>query len=52
MNEEQQIQHMIEFIEKIERDAQALKVKATQQNKSDTVKAILDELERITDNED
>lgn len=52
MNEQNTVQHMITFIEEKERQAQSNKFLSATQNKSDIVKSILDELERVTTNED
>ena len=52
MNEQNTVQHMITFIEEKERQAQRNKFLSATQNKSDIVKSILDELERVTTNED
>lgn len=52
MNEQTVAKKMIVFIEKIERELQANKMNAENHAKSDVVKAILDELERETSNED
>ena len=51
MNEQTVIEKMIDFIEKKERELQASKMNAENHVKSDVVKAILDELERETTNE-
>lgn len=52
MNEQDIIQHMIEFVDKKERQYQSNKFVAEQQAKNDVVKSIQDELERVTKNED
>ena len=52
MNEENAVKHMIKFVEEKERQAQSNKILSATQNKSDIVKSILDELERVTTNED
>lgn len=44
------VEHMIEFVEKKERELQASKLSESQ-GKTDIVKSILDELERETKNE-
>lgn len=46
MNEQEIVQAMIDFVEKKEREVQNGKLGSTTQ-KSDTVKSILDELERV-----
>lgn len=51
MNEQEIIQHMVDFVEQRERQIVSNKLSSTTQNKGDTVKAILDELERVTANE-
>lgn len=51
MNEQKTIENMIGFIEQKERELQANKLIKDQDIKSDVVKAILDELERETANE-
>ncbi len=51
MNEQQKITKMIEFVEEREQLLQQRKLLADPQAKNDTVKAILDKLEEIT-NED
>ena len=51
MNEQNVVQHMIAFIEEKERQAQSNKILSGSQSKSDIVKSILDELERVTTNE-
>lgn len=51
MNEQEIIDHMIEFVEEKERQIATNKLASTTQNKGDAVKAILDELERVTTNE-
>ena len=51
MNEQQKIAKMIEFVEEREQLLQQRKLLADPQAKNDTVKAILDKLEEIT-NED
>ena len=52
MSENDVVVKMIEFIEKKERELQSNKMNADSQVKNDVVKVILDELERITSNED
>lgn len=51
MNEQAVVKKMIVFIEKKERELQANKMNAENHAKSDVVKAIMDELERETSNE-
>lgn len=51
MNEQEIIQHMIEFVEAKERQIQTNKLASATQSKSDVVKSILDELERVSTNE-
>ncbi len=52
MSKEQAVQHMVAFIEKKERELQARKFSVdVQQAKSDVVKSIMDELERVMDHE-
>ena len=51
MNEQEIVNHMIEFVEKKERQIASNKLASTNQNKGDAVKAILDELERVTTKE-
>ena len=51
MNEQDVVNHMIHFIEEKERQIQNSKFLSTAQNKNDTVKSILDELERVTTDE-
>lgn len=48
MNEQDIVANMIAFIEKKERELQFNKISADNQAKSDIVKSILDELERVT----
>lgn len=48
MNEQEVVQHMIDFIEKKERQVQSSKLASLSLSKNDVVKAILDELERVT----
>lgn len=52
MSENDVVVKMIEFVEKKERELQLNKMNADSQAKNDVVKAILDELERVTSNED
>ena len=52
MNDQEIVQHMIEFVEQKERQFQSNKFITEQQAKNDVVKAIQDELERVTKNED
>ena len=49
MNDEA-VESMIQFVESKERELQASKLTATQ-NRTDVVKAILDELERVSNHE-
>lgn len=51
MNEREIISEMIAFIEKKERDLQSSKMSADSQARNDIVKSILDELERVTADE-
>ena len=51
MSEQTIIDHMIKFVEEKERQIATNKLASTTQNKGDAVKAILDELERVTTNE-
>ena len=51
MNEQAIIDHMITFVEEKERQIATNKLASTTQNKGDAVKAILDELERVTADE-
>lgn len=46
------VNKMIEFIEEKERQLQTDKMTFDSSTKNDIVKAILDELERVTENED
>lgn len=50
MNNENIVDEMITFIERKERELQSAKLTDTQ-NRTDVVKSILDELERVTSNE-
>lgn len=52
MNDQEIVQHMIEFVEQKERQSQSNKFITEQQAKNDVVKSIQDELERVTKNED
>lgn len=52
MNEQEIIQHMIEFVDQKERQFQSNKFITEQQAKNDVVKSIQDELERVTQDED
>lgn len=52
MNKEESINKMIAFIEKKELELQTSKMSSDSQAKSDIVKSILDELERVTTDED
>lgn len=51
MNEQVVVDKMISFIEKKERELQASKMSADSHAKSDVVKSIMDELERVITNE-
>lgn len=51
MNENDVVARMIEFVEKKERELQSNKVSSDNHAKTDIVKLILDELERVTTNE-
>lgn len=51
MNEQRIIDNMISFIEKKERELQANKMGTDNHTRNDIVKAIIDELERETTNE-
>ena len=51
MNEQAIVNQMIDFIEKKERELQANKMSADNHTRTDMVKAIMDELERETSNE-
>ena len=51
MNEQAIVKKMIDFIEKKEREIQANKMNAENHAKSDVVKSILDELERVSADE-
>ncbi len=51
MNEQVIVDKMVAFIEKKEREIQANKMSADNQTKNDVVKSIMDELERVTENE-
>ena len=48
MNEQQIVQHMIAFIENKERQVQNSKLGSATQSKNDVVKSIMEELERVT----
>lgn len=52
MNENDAIQHMIKFVEQKERQIASNKLASAAPNRNDAVKAILDELERVTEHED
>ena len=52
MNDNEIVQHMINFISEKERNAQAESLKGGSKTKVDIVKLILNELENKTDNED
>ena len=52
MSDNDVVAKMIEFVEKKERELQSNKMNADSQAKNDVVKAIMDELERVTSNED
>lgn len=51
MNKQEIVEYMINFIEQKERQIFSNKIAYANQSKVDTVKAILDELERVTSNE-
>lgn len=51
MNNEEIIKNMIKFIEEKEKNYQSSTLVSDSQIKSDVVKAILDELERVTKND-
>ena len=51
MNEKEIVTDMISFIEKKERELQFNKMSADTQARNDVVKSILDELERVTTDE-
>ncbi len=51
MNDQEIVEHMINFVEQKERQIISSKLASLAQNKGDAVKAILDELERVTSNE-
>ena len=51
MNEKEIVTDMISFIEKKERELQFNKMSADTQTRNDVVKSILDELERVTTDE-
>lgn len=51
MNEQVIVDKMVAFIEKKEREIQANKMSADNQTKNDVIKSIMDELERVTENE-
>lgn len=51
MNERDVVSQMIAFIENKERELQSNKMSSDSQAKNDVVKSILDELERVTTNE-
>ena len=51
MNDQVIVDKMVAFIEKKEREIQANKMSADNQTKNDVVKSIMDELERVTENE-
>ena len=51
MNDKKVVADMIDFIEKKERELQLNKMSADSQVKNDVVKMILDELERVTSDE-
>ncbi len=51
MNENDVVAKMIKFVEKKERELQNDKMSADSQGKNDVVKSILDELERVTTDE-
>lgn len=51
MSDQKIVKHMIDFVEQKERQIASSKLGSATQNKGDAVKAILDELERVTANE-
>lgn len=51
MNEKEIVTAMISFIENKERELQSSKMSVDTQTKNDVVKSILDELERVTADE-
>ena len=51
MNEKEIVTNMISFIKKKERELQFNKMSADTQTRNDVVKSILDELERVTTDE-
>ncbi len=51
MSEQDVVTSMISFVEKKERELQSSKMSADTQAKNDVVKSILDELERVTADE-
>ena len=51
MNEKEIVTNMISFLEKKERELQFNKMSADTQTRNDVVKSILDELERVTTDE-
>lgn len=51
MSEQDVVASMISFVEKRERELQSSKMSADTQAKNDVVKSILDELERVTTDE-
>ncbi len=51
MSEQEVVQHMIAFVEQKERQIASNKLASAAQGKGDAVKAILDELEKVTANE-
>ena len=52
MNDQEIIKHMIDFVEQKEQQIASNRLASTTPNKGDAVKAILDELERVSSNED
>lgn len=51
MNEHDVVKYMIEFVEQKEREIATSKLASATQNKGDVVKAILEELDEVTANE-
>lgn len=51
MSEQDVVSNMISFVEKKERELQSSKMNADTQAKNDVIKSILDELERVTTDE-
>lgn len=51
MTEQNVVQHMIDFVEEKERELQNERLSNDPQAKANVIKSILDELERVTANE-